>query len=233
MRKAILCSVVPALLVTAALSFSACDLVGDDPATMQLVPLEVGNRWSYSLSNRTGSRTDSFTMHIEKAFDVQIGGRRIKAFARATQPKNQEIRPGRTLLANESDGLHLLGGFVGSDTVLLNDLFRKYPADQGETWPAPRLGFLTSPEDHAFIRDTLEQKLIAVDEILETPAGTFECHVYRYSFQPAPDCACIWVVYDYYVPGIGRVAEIVTSEDPEREPLLIQRALLYEYSISK
>lgn len=137
-------------------------------------------------------------------------------------------------MVNAPDGLHLVGGFVGSDTLFFDSLFRTYPAEVGASWPSVRLAWVTRSEDLTYVADTLTQTLVAVDKILETPAGTFRCHVYKYSFRPAPDVASIWDVYDYYAPRIGRVAEIVEDygiRDPGDRGT-IQAALLYGYHLN-
>lgn len=68
--------------------------------------------------------------------------------------------------------------------------------------------------------DTLFVELIATDEVIETPAGIFEAHVYRYYLPPADDDVLFGDdIYDYFVPGVGQVAQIWKTPNSDEEKM--------------
>ncbi|HET6569534.1 MAG TPA: hypothetical protein VFG50_16325, partial [Rhodothermales bacterium] len=68
---------------------------------------------------------------------------------------------------------------------------------------------------------------VAKDKPFTTPAGTFRCYVYKFSFLPSDDVAQPWDVYRYYAPDVGNIVEIVTGHDDST--YVIAQSMLYEY----
>ena len=219
------------LFLIGAILLSACDSVEEDPDV--LVPLTVGNSWTYE--TEWVGIVDSFTVTIQSVHDFQKDGRTVRAYAEVDQLNGEPGSSQRAwLYANGPEGYYLNGGIAASDTLLLSSLYLKYPARVGERWDAVSIEYRdwsTPPEFGVY--DTLGISLIAKDEPFETPAGTFKCHVYRYTIRPSEDVVEHWNVYKYYVPGIGLVGEIVRGQMPgePEDPDTKQETRLRSYRV--
>ncbi len=127
--------------------------------------------------------------------------------------------PGATefywLYRNGEVGVYLMGGVAETDTLFTNELDKWYPAEKGQTWEVPQLSF--SRENLTFyVSDTLHITLIDDNRKIETPAGTFECYVYKFTVSNGDDVIAKWDYFMYYSPGIGLVAQIsATEHEPE------------------
>lgn len=82
-----------------------------------------------------------------------------------------------------------------------------------------------------YILDTFTYTLVAKDEILETPAGKFKCHVYEFIKWPEDDVPDNWHYKYYYSPGVGLVGQITTSEN--ENGAVKEKMLLWKYSIKQ
>ena len=116
------------------------------------------------------------------------------------------------LYRNGEEGLYFMGGISDTDTLLINELRYKYPAEVGETWSVPRMSFSVE-EEYFYIYDTLEVTLNDTGYKLETQAGVFTTEVYKFTVSNGEDVANDWDYYMYYRPSVGLVAQISTTEN--------------------
>jgi len=219
------------LLILLALLLAACDGLGSGDEREPIRPLAVGNYWAYTLDYFVFP-TDTFRVEITRAVELPHEGRRVQTFAEQFFNVDGTLRVGwEKLLFNRAEGLYQQGGLAEADTFLTRTLAYKYPAKVGETWPFVRYGYDRFTQKFV-ITDTLTMTLVATDEEIETPAGTFTCYVYNYSFLPADDVATPWDVYDYFAPGVGNVAQIIRNQPRyDSEGNIVQEAYLYDYRV--
>jgi hypothetical protein len=222
------------VLLVLSLTASGCDLIGDgsDARPNVLVPLAEGNFWAYSGYYLEPSLSDSFRVEITREVPITFNDTTYQAFARTVRRESGSAPPSdEELYWNGPDGVYGLGGLADTDTLLFKHMRRRFPARPGDSWTFVRLGFRSSTERFT-ITDTLTVSLEATDEPLETPAGTFDCHVYTYTFRPAEDVAAVWDVFEYYAPGVGLVGEIVRSRLGDEILGVKQKTLLYDYRVN-
>lgn len=237
---------------------AACDSTVEEgpegPTPEELFPLEVGNRWLYRTWYLRPSLADSFVVEITGRLSFEHGGETLTAYAESRHLLGEEPPPFRWLSGHGRDGLYLMGGIAPTDTMLTKRLVRRTPMRVGEGHRFTRLAYGTgwttgvAPEERFYVSDdTLEVRLLAERHPFETPLGTFDCYVYWYEFLPADDTAVLWDVFDYYVPSIGAVAQVIKSgrnlADPFRVPEAIPTNgldeglngayLLYDYRLNE
>lgn len=194
--------------------------------TRELMPLQAGNIWYYQV----WAFATPFTARAEIARKVPltIGGVSYDASAYLIPyPTNIEPPPFAWLYWNGPDGLYWLGGISPTDTLLYKTLLFKYPAEVGESWRVIRINY-DDYEEKFYFDDTLTVSLVSKNEIIETPAGKFKCHVYSYRKRPADDVSVKWDYYHYYLPGLGRIAYITRSSDDQS---IRDRILLSDYKV--
>jgi len=216
------------LLCIGLLLLAACDGLGSGNDREPIRPLAVGNYWAYTVE-APPFPLDSFRVEITRAVELPRDGQPMQTFAE--QLFFEDDRPysaSDELYAHGPGGLYRWGRAAETDTLVLRQRTRKYPAEVGEAWPFIRVVYNRSTGQH-LVRDTLTMTLVATDEEIETPAGTFTCYVYKYSFLPADDVATPWDVYDYFAPGVGNVAQIIRH--PDDEDTIVQEVYLYDYRV--
>lgn len=130
---------------------------------------------------------------------------------------------------NGDNGLYWLGGISTGDSLFIKTLGYKYPAEVGESWLVPILAY-SRYENRFYIRDTLRFHVVATNEEIETPAGKFNCYVYKFSRKPADDVSQSWDYYDYYYPGVGLVGSISRGQSDQR---ITDKSVLYDYQVRK
>lgn len=211
---------------------ASCDVFGgdDDPEvdTSVLLPLAVGNYWAYQTTWLDGAITDSSTVEITRRMPVTYEGEALTAFAESVRFNGLPPPEYEWLRGNGEGGLYMMGGIADTDTLVLRKLDRKYPAREGETWSAVRLVYRLSSTREFGVQDTVVVSLESTEEPIETPAGRFKCHVYKYSFRPANDVLEKWDVFEYYTPGVGLVKEVIRGQSDGR---LLYDTVLYNYRV--
>lgn len=247
------------VLLPLVMALAGCDSSGEEvlegPTPEELFPLEVGNRWLYRSWYLRPSLADSFAVEITDRLAFEHEGEALTAYAESRGLVGEEPPPWRWLYGHGSDGLYALGGVAPTDTMFTKRLVRRTPMRVGAGHRFTRLAYGTgwaegtAPEERFYVSDdTLEVRLVAEGHPFETPLGTFACYVYWYEFLPADDTNGLWEVFDYFVPGIGGVAQVVRSGrsilDPprrmpevipsdERDEEIIGAYLLYDYDLKK
>lgn len=149
-------------------------IAGTNNQPNSIVPLTLGNYWLYetTTSNRTyisklGISNTSTTIHDSLEYSVFH-------WNWYEWPSDE---PGEFdyLVRNESDGFWILGVIDKrmGDTLsyVYRTMFIKYPVTAGETWTS--VDAIGNPTYH---------KCVSTSEVLETPAGTFNCIKYSGSY---------------------------------------------------
>lgn len=108
------------------------------------------------------------------------------------------------------EGWYAMGIFDAFDTLYTKLLKYKYPARVGETYEFRNIAYAL---DYSFVvsSQVLTMKVVAVDTLIHTSAGTFLCNQYQYSKRPSDDVLDIWQHNIYYAPHIGLIGEKVFS----------------------
>lgn len=187
-----------------------------------LVPLAVGNRWTYIDSSfHSGSVSVSHSLvGIIGDTNIQYQSQSYKVYLENwmdyTTQKHNDLS---WLKANCPEGLYCFGG-IGpkGGFVAAKSLYAKYPARTGEIWNKMNIVFTFA--DSAFmVWDTTLAVVESTVEMFETPAGRFRCYVYTSH----------WVGFtfrEYYAVNIGLVAEI-----DEYSGVIVTKRYLQSYQL--
>jgi len=210
MRKCILVSVI---LVVLGLS---CDLFNNeqDMVSGDLMPLAVGNYWVYETTYLDVLK-DTIRYEVTQQVEVPIGDTSYTAYAANFVPFPEGLAPHYWLRRNGELGIYTMGGISDTDTLFINEVEYKLPSEVGETIQTPQISF-SYDRFEFYISDTLSITLIDDAREIITPAGTFECYVYRFTLSNGEDVIANWDYLIYYSLGVGLVAQIsVTENEPE------------------
>ena len=161
-------------LITSQLMFGQSDVI---------VPLAVGNYWEYidsTFYNDTLSVVDTSKLGITGEVNIEYQGNNYDVFYwnwfnTNTIPPQPE--PNKWLIRNEADGLWEYGMLNDTDTLLLQNLNLKFPANIGDSWP---IMVYIVRDTSISVGDTLTMKCLDTDEEYITPSGIFQCYVYQY-----------------------------------------------------
>lgn len=213
------------------ISLSGCGHGPTDPsATERLVPLSVGNRWSYLIYDASfPGPPDTIEQVITHRIDLGNGG---SAFGRVTYAATQsdsQIAGAMWLYRNSDDGLHSCGGIVGSDTILLDFLYLKYPVKTGDSWQVPFLAYDYSKIGFLSSDSATNYTCSGTGEEFQTPIGTYRCLVFHWREKPEEDVQDYWEHYTYFSPGIGMVGEVVKSSLTDS---VIYRVVILRYALT-
>jgi hypothetical protein len=224
-----------ALLLFSVLSIPACN--NSNPVNSEesppgvLVPLKVGNYWTYELSyyinGQPNGLTDTFTVRIVADTNLTYEGITHKATVREIlHNKSNTVSEAKWFESNGDDGLYNLGGFSEEDTLLTKFLELKYPVNVGESWEVPRLVYHLGLRKFMFT-DTLTYTCVAKDSLFETFNKSFNCYVFHYKKEiPEDDVSGLEDFYLFYAPGIGLV-----GLERKFENYLLDKLTLYEYNV--
>ena len=179
-----------------------------EPVPGALMPLAVGNHWDlHRIRAGIEAPLDTLRLLVSSEFSGEstsglvTGFRRLQYRLGTPPPETSRIEIG-------DGGVHRVAWVGPNDTLYVDNVPFPYPATMGTRSSLVRPFY---DEGTWQIRDTLDVELIAVDEVIETPAGRFEAYVYKYYNPPPFDVLFGDDIYDYYVPGIGHVAQIWKS----------------------
>ncbi|HEY4612495.1 MAG TPA: hypothetical protein VII11_05895 [Bacteroidota bacterium] len=182
--------------------------VGDDKADV-IMPLTVGNQWSFidSTFSTSGAfvRRDSSRLGITGTTSIQYGGATVQVFQwNWFNIQTGVADPWKWLTCNEPDGRYVYGGQSAKGTfVLSKSLSEKFPVTVGDTWL--RYNIITTGDSTFKVRDTLLMRCTALEEPFNTSAGTLKCIVYYYQQPPTIPGTVIRDQWLYYVPNLGYV----------------------------
>lgn len=218
------------LVVAGVLALGACDSPGAEPDDRPLVPLAVGNSWTFASWYLDESWADTFRVEITGERTVRIDGADRRAFEQTLHRGGPS--PYRWLYGNEPDGLHLYGGVSDTDTLLEGGLYLKYPARKGERYPFKRLAY--HPDLGFYVSHTLTMHVVTTDTTITVGGRPLRCYGYRFRYRPADDVGEQWDVYEYYSPGAGHVAEVIRTYDPivpDVHNTIKQQSTLIDYRV--
>ncbi len=226
-----------------ALSLAGCDSGGPPPPEPRcvgplvpssdepLVPLTVGNTWTYQSTyyQIPTPRTDTFRAQVTAETRVCYEGKVYQAAVWSwLDPATERPTFPQWLRWNGPRGYYTLGGIFEADTFKTRFLERKYPAEAGMEYDVPRFVYHKARQQFRFI-DTLTHRVDSTRAEFTTPAGTFASYVFHHKRRPAPDVGGFWHYKSYYAPSVGPVGLIVKEDDGD----LVSRRILLEYQISK
>jgi len=148
-----------------------------------IVPLAVGNYWEFADSTiieDTLIFIDTSMVGITGKQNIEYQSNNYEVFYwngfdMNTNPP--EPQPMKWLIRNQSDGLWEYGMLNDTDTLLLQNLTLKFPANIGDSWPI--MAYVIT-DTSISVGDTLTMECIDTDQEYITPAGTFNCYVYQY-----------------------------------------------------
>lgn len=191
--------------------FAGCGLLGSDDERIlsdELMPLEVGNLWEYEVRNHLFQNPVVDTIRYEVTSEVQVAleGTSNNAYAFNLLPFTEGMTEYHWLYRNTVDGLYLMGGIAETDTLFIDSIDKKYPAETGETWESPQVSFSRSDLEF-YISDTLKITVVDTDRKVETMAGTFQCYVYHFEADQGEDVASNAQIFQFYSPGVGLIKQ--------------------------
>ncbi|GMQ83220.1 MAG: hypothetical protein BMS9Abin05_2710 [Rhodothermia bacterium] len=202
----------------------------NDPIPGPLVPMEVGNYWDYDILDHKGEVTDSARFEIlEEIFLDELGGAN-RQFVANWHDIGSPAQETREIWTDENDGTHFSGFIMGVDTAAADFLRFGYPATPGDVFVG--YDYTRDSETGILVKtDTSEYTLVAVDEIIQTPAGRFSTYVYKVLRDPPGGVLWGTWLYLHYAPGFGLVARVVWPGRAERQGEIELQFLLRDYCL--
>lgn len=211
---------------------AACELLRNNNKERSdvLRPMSVGNWWEYQVRRPQwqDSIQDTVREIISDKIEITLGAEVYTVWG--WKPDlDQEANPNyRWLSRNDKDGLFLMGGISATDSIFINELHYKYPAEVGDKWSVPQLSFSRS-EHEFYVSDTLHITLVDKNRELKTPAGTFLCYVYNFDLSAGEDVLEKLDYYFFYDPGIGLVKQ---EERGKSDGRILSELILIGYEIN-
>jgi len=198
-----------------------------------LVPLAVGNSWTYEHTFHLPPTPSTDTLRAEVTGNMHVShdGDTYEAAVWGWYDPTETDRPvfPRWLRWNGPEGSYRLGGITEADTFTTRFLELQYPAEPGAEYDVPRLVYKPAPVQEFAFPDTLTFRVDSTEAAFTTPAGTFNTYVYSYVRRAAPDVPSLRRYKFYYAPGIGPVGLVVERKrvhtDEEYNELISRRVL--------
>jgi hypothetical protein len=193
------------------LLLAGCGLLSSDDnptRSNEIMPLAVGNGWDYEVRRPQWQNpvVDTIRFEVTAEVPVEIDGASYTAFAYNLVPFPEGMPEYYWLRRNTEDGLYSMGGVAETDSLFINTMNKKYPAETGETWESPQVSFSRSDFEF-YINDTLKITVVDTDREVETPAGTFRCIVYHFEADQGYDVAANAQIFQFYSPGVGLIKQ--------------------------
>lgn len=213
------------------ISLSGCGHGPTDPsATERLVPLSVGNRWSYLIYDAGfPGPPDTIEQVITRRINLDNGRSVFGRVTSAATRSDSQVAGTTWLYRNSDDGLHSCGGIVGSDTLLLDFLYLKYPVKAGDSWQVPVLAYDYSKGRFLSSDSASDYTCSGTSEEFPTPIGSYRCLVFHWKEKPEEDVQDYWEHYAYFTPGIGMIGEVVKSSLTDS---VIYRVVIMGYELA-
>ncbi len=168
------------ILLCAVTLLTGCNLFNNDQEkpSGELMPLAVGNYWIYETTYLDVLK-DTIQYEVTGEVPVPVGDTSYTAYAANFVPFPPDLEPYYWLRRNGKQGLYTMGGISNADTLFMNEVEYKLPSEIGETIQTPQLAF-SQERLEFYISDTLSITLIDDNREVITPAGKFECYVYKF-----------------------------------------------------
>jgi hypothetical protein len=150
-----------------------------------IVPLTVGNHWEFidsTFYNDTLLVVDTSKFGITGKQIIEYEGNNYEVYYWTwynmyTNPPEPQTT--KWLVRNEQDGFWQYGLLNDADTLLLQNLFLKFPSSIGDSWPV--FAYVTT-DTSINVGDTLLMECADNNGEYITPIGTFQCYVYHYDW---------------------------------------------------
>ncbi len=228
-----------ALIVIIPFWFGGCDsgIAGGDAALVcsnhavagTLRPLEVGNSWSFEVTDFFGEVLDTLRHEITSELSAARFDNN-RAFVLKRFNLDTASSADMRIWVDSGDG-QSMEGFIGDqDTVLVRFLKYPFPAKEGDTFYSYTWTRSTETGQLS-IKDSTRYDVVGTNSIIDSPAGLFTTTVFKYYHQTQPDVSGN-DIYLHFAPGYGLVARrewsrgISTSTPPEFQHMLIDYCLM-------
>lgn len=191
------------LLICVILVSTNCENDPVSPETKNVIlPLTIGNTWTYVDSQFTDMEVDTFRE------EIAVNGKfQNHEFFNKTHYRRLSGDPVKSieswLINNDSEGLKLIAEFQSlTDTVLINKYIAKYPGEIGTEWESPDYNW-----DAAKLSSTT--KITNKDVKVQAFGKNYNCIEYSTFYTKDGDLERI----DYYAVNLGRVRSIFFIPD--------------------
>lgn len=172
------------------------------PGRNALIPLAVGNSWSYVdtvFGNTTGEvlETSSLTIRIPNSQIITYKGQQHVVYCVVSPMTSSDSR----YFWNDVEGLFAveLKKECQTKDINSNQLLCRYPCAINDTWTLGECLCDDKPKSNQEKGEKIE--CIATNELITTPAGSFHCIVTRSSEDNQNSH-----LLTYYCPGVGIIA---------------------------
>jgi hypothetical protein len=208
------------VVLTVIFSVSSCDSGGVVPISLVctqdaqpavLMPLEVGNFWEFDVVRNNGVSEDPVRIEILEKTDFVLDSETGPIFASDIYNIGKETPQTLDLWQNQEGGTALVGRINDFDTLIVNGHLKPFPA------PGPTSTYFRSfrldPETGIYqLVDSTAFPLISINEVVETPAGTFSTYVFKWFIPPTGDITLGKEILYHWAPGVGEVARFWRNE---------------------
>lgn len=195
----------------------------DAPFSDGLMPLKVGNQWTYREYVLDGE-TGEIKYELPGSFHLDLISEYLKGKYKGEEYEGlcwdtQYVGSGQESIVkwvyiNKPDGLYQVGGLAKTDTSINNILHYKYPVKKGESWLVPRLFYEPNWYLQFFIDDSIRYECTDTAAVFHTPLGDIKCYVYRHLIDLGEDVLEDWEYFEYFKPGLGLVGAFVYGYYP-------------------
>jgi len=178
-----------------------CDPCAPSPRPSVIMPLAVGNTWTYLDSVTISGSTHTYDAQISVAAEttLTIQSRDYAAFK--VEEVDSLINKEKTtrFLMNDFDGLWTLGIRCTGNLSTLQFISAKYPAEVGDTWTS---AYVRCIMGSGGVLGPGVAECTNTGSVYDVPAGAFTC----YSIHEHPEPAGAYDIYWYFAPNVGMVA---------------------------
>ncbi|MGE0076874.1 MAG: hypothetical protein AB7S48_03350 [Bacteroidales bacterium] len=155
------------------IAFIACDKNDDDQnKTDSIIPVKMGNKWTYSTYYIHDQTDVSATYEIGDL--VNING--INSYKYITAESSSNIV---SLIKNDTGGNYVIvGAYSDVDTLITPSITYKLNAKKGDSW---EYNDIIINEDYEFESRTLTMLCTNIDTLITTPKGSFKCMAFKHT----------------------------------------------------
>lgn len=187
------------LLAIISWSFSACSDSDNNSVkpinTNLIMPLAVGNFWSYSDTLFLYGSVSSSKLSIVGQKTIEYQGESQSVYLWTWDASIDSSLREDWYYNNESDGLYCYGCKANGVDTLFKTIYSKFPADVGSEYLSSAVYF----GGKYFISENRNIKIVSINKKVATILGDFICYDYQYKD------AYLNVIDLYYSKGVGYV----------------------------
>lgn len=187
-----------------------------------LMPLKIGNHWTYLGYYLTEDGTVDYPEYLENyafgykisdTLSINIEGKKYCTYKLAQyDPQTNYVSSDAKLIYNNALSLYYAGNFKANKVSLtFNDMVFKYPVKKNDSYKAHTFYYNTYG-NYLRIPDTLttDYVCVSIDSLFTTPIGEFKCVVYKTRLM-LDDIFYLGDLYSFYKPGIGLIGTILMN----------------------